>query len=112
MKRIAMLMAMASLVSAGLTLAQSKPKTMTAVGFVKTVAADSLGVNGGPGKDWTFTIDATTKIIAKGGTHKSDAAKDAGKPLMITDIVKEGQRVQVKYHDMDGKMHAAQVRVM
>lgn len=109
MKRIAVLVAMTLLVSACATLAQ--PKTTTVVGFVKTVAADSLAVNGGPGKDWTFTVDTTTKVIAKGGTHKSDAAADAGKPLMITDIVKEGQRVQVKYHDMDGKMHAAQVRV-
>ena len=111
MKRIAMVMAMAMLVTAGMTLAQSKPKSMKSVGFVKTVAADSLAVNGGPGKDWTFAIEATTKVIAKGGSHKSDAAKDAGKPLMITDIVKEGQRVQVKYHEMDGKMIAEEVRV-
>lgn len=112
MKRIAAVMAIALLVSTGLTLAQSKPKTMTTVGFVKTVSADSLLVNMGPGKEWTFTVDAMTKVIAKGGSHKSDAAKDAGTPLMITDIVKEGQRVQVKYHEMEGKMIAEQVRVM
>ena len=29
----------------------------------------------------------------------------------ITDV-KEGQRVQVKYHSVNGKMHATQVRVM
>ena len=30
---------------------------------------------------------------------------------MITDI-KEGQRVQVSYHTVAGKMHATQIRVM
>ena len=33
------------------------------------------------------------------------------KPLMITEK-KEGQRVQVNYHKVNGKMHATEVRVM
>ena len=33
------------------------------------------------------------------------------KSVAITDI-EEGQRVQVKYHNLNGKMHATQVRVM
>ena len=87
MKRTAMLMAMAMLVSAGLTRAAQesvavgpaspvqggkviKAKTMTAVGAVKTVTADSLAINDGPGKDWTFVIDATTKIISRGPARK------------------------------------------
>lgn len=111
MKRIAVMMAMALLVSAGVTFAQTKPKTVTVVGFVKSVATDSLAVNGGPGKDWTFAVDTMTKVIAKGGTHAADAAKDAGKPLVITDIIKEGQRVQVKYSETDGKMLASEIRV-
>ena len=112
MKRIAVLMAITLLVPASLTFAQAKVKTMTHIGNIKAVAADSLTVTGGKGgADMVFTIDTTTKVIAKGGSHKSAAAKEAGKPLLITDTVKEGQRVRVKYHDMDGKMHAAEVRV-
>jgi hypothetical protein len=138
MKRTAMMMAMAMLVSAGLTRAAQEPvaagpvspvqggkvikaKTMTAVGAVKTVTADSLAINDGPGKDWTFVIDATTKIIpARTGQETIDvpptSAPQGGKVipskrLMITDI-KEGQRVQVNYHNVNGKMHATQVRVM
>jgi len=73
MKRTAVVMAMAMLVSAGLARAQEsvaagpaspvqggqgrQVKTMTAVGAVKTVSADSLAINDGPGKDWTFVID-------------------------------------------------------
>jgi hypothetical protein len=137
MKRTAMMMAMAMLVSAGITRAAqesvaagpsspvqggkvTKAKTMTAVGAVKTVAADSLAINGGSGKDWTFVIDATTKILPRAGQETIDVAPVSpveggkvipSKPLMITDI-KEGQRVQVKYHNVNGKMHATQVRVM
>ena len=162
MKRTAMMMAMAMVVSAGITRAGQesvavgpaspvqggkvmKAKSMTAVGAVKTVAADSLTINDGPGKDWTFVIDATTKIIPRAGQETLDVAPvspveggkvmpskpGAGqetldvapvspvhggevipsKPLMITEI-KEGQRVQVNYHKVNGKMHATQVRVM
>ena len=137
MKRTAIMMAMAMLVSAGITRAAQesvaagpaspvqggkviKGKTMTAVGAVKTVAADSLAINDGPGKDWTFVTDATTKILPRAGQETIDVASvspvEGGKVLpstrlMITDI-KEGQRVQVKYHNVNGKMHATQVRVM
>jgi hypothetical protein len=137
MKRTAMIMAMAMLVSAGITRAAQesvavgpvspveggkviKGKTMTAVGAVKTVAADSLAINDGPGKDWTFVIDATTKIFPRAGEETVNVGPVSpvqggkvipSKSLLITDI-KEGQRVQVKYRNVNGKMHATQVRVM
>src|SRR6476659_9570434 len=88
MKRAAMMMAIAMLASAGLAQAQEsvaasptspvqggkviKAKTMTAVGAVKTVTADSLAINDGPGKDGTFVIDATTKIIPRTGQETID----------------------------------------
>jgi hypothetical protein len=162
MKRTAMMMAMAMVMSAGITRAAQegvtpapaspvqggkvvKPKSMTAAGAVKTVTADSLTISDGPGKDWTFVIDATTKIISRAGQETIDVGPvspvqggkvtpgtpGAGqepvaagasspvrggkvmpsKPLIVTDI-KEGQRVQVNYHNVNGKMHATRVRVM
>jgi hypothetical protein len=137
MKRTAMMIAMAMLVSAGVTRAGQesvaagptspvqggkviKPKTMTAVGAVKTVTADSLAINDGPGKDWTFVIDATTKILPKAGQETVDVTPVSPVPggkvipsthLTIADI-KEGQRVEVTYHDKNGKMHATRVRLM
>ena len=167
MKRTAMMiaMAMAMLISAGITRAaaqesvspapaspveggkviKEKLKAMTAVGAVKTVAADSLAISDATGKDWTFVIDAKTKLVAKTGKDSVDVGPvspveggkvipgtagtpketvdvapvspvDGGKVIpartpMITDI-KEGQRVQVSYHTVDGKMHATQIRVM
>ena len=87
--------------------------TKSAKGTVKTVAADSLTVTDAAGKDWTFAVDSKTKVIASGGTHKTADTKAMGKSPLITDIVKEGSKVSIKFHDMgEGKLHAASVRVL
>jgi hypothetical protein len=135
----------ASPVSGGKVIKEKSKTTMTAVGAVKTVAADSLAISDSTGKDWTFVIDAKTKILPGTGKETVDvgtaspveggkvmpsapaAPKETidvapvspieggkvipPKMLMISDI-KEGQRVQVSYHTVDGKMHATQIRVM
>jgi hypothetical protein len=86
-------------------------KTMTATGTVKSVAADSMVVTDKDGKDWTFAVDSQTKVVAKGASHMTAEKKAAGETVTLADAVKEGAKVSVKYHDMDGKMHAASVRV-
>jgi hypothetical protein len=163
MKRIGMAtaLAMTMLVSAGITRAaaqesvspapaspvsggkaiKEKPKTtMTAVGAVKAVAADSLTVGDATGKDWTFVIDARTRILPPTGKEGVDVGTaspveggkvmpttpagketvdvapvspiEGGKVIPARTHIKEGQRVQVSYHTVDGKMHATQIRVM
>ena len=88
-------------------------KTKNAKGTVKTVAADSVVVTDAAGKDWTFAVDTKTKLIASGGSHKTAETKSMGKSPAITDLVKEGTKVTVKYHELEGgKMHAAEVRVL
>lgn len=87
-------------------------KTMSASGTVKSVTGDSLVVTDKSGKDWTFAVDSTTKVIASGASHMSAEKKAEGKGVTLMDAVKEGAKVSVKYHDMAGKMHAASVRVM
>ena len=82
-------------------------KTMSASGMVKSVSGTSLVVTGG-GKDWTFTVDSSTKFTGKGLSTKTKAS--SGK-LMATDAVHEGDAVKVAYHDMGGTMHAASVMV-
>jgi hypothetical protein len=42
-----------------------KPKTLTAEGTVKSVAADSLSISDAQNRDWTFAVDARTKIVLK-----------------------------------------------
>ena len=87
-------------------------KTMSASGTVKSVSADSLVVTDKSGKEWTFAVDSSTSIVAKGASHMTAEKKAEGKPVTLTDAVKEGEKVSVKYHEMGGKMHAASVRVM
>jgi hypothetical protein len=86
---------------------------MTTKGTVKTVAADSLTITDSAGKDWTFKVDTNTKVVASGGSHKTADTKAMGKTPSITDEVKAGAKVSVKYHDMAAQgMHAAEVRVL
>jgi len=82
MRRAAMMMAVMMMVAAGVARAAQetikpapvspvqggkvmKPKTLTAEGTVKTVAADSLSISDAQNKDWTFGVDARTKIVLK-----------------------------------------------
>jgi hypothetical protein len=81
--------------------ADKKAATKTASGTVKTAATDSLVVAGkekGKDKEWTFAVDPTTKI------------KKAGKDIAAADV-KEGDKVQVRYTEADGKATASAVTV-
>ena len=88
--------------------AQSKAgaKAMSATGIVKSVSGSSLVVSSTEGKDMTFAVDGTTKVVGKGLGTKSSKG-----PLPVTEAVHEGDQVSVSYHDMGGTMHAAQVRI-
>lgn len=112
MKRL-MLLALGVLLVAGPSFAQEKKaaeKTMTASGEVTAVTAKSLTVKGKAG-EWTFDIDKDTHVSVSGATKKTAAAKDAKEALEITQYVKVGDTVSVKYHDMGATKHAADVSV-
>jgi hypothetical protein len=66
-----------------------------------------VGDEAAPGKPQAGqeSVDAAPASPIEGGKVTP------GKAVAITDI-KEGQRVQVSYHTVDGKMHATQIRVM
>jgi hypothetical protein len=86
--------------------AQAKTaKAMSASGTVKSVSGNQLVVTSA-GKDMTFMLDGSTKFTGKGLTTKSKGA-----PMAATDAVHEGDKVSVSYHDMNGSMHAASVRI-
>src|SRR6266540_42742 len=85
-------------------------KVLSAAGTVSAVSADSLTVKGKTA-EWTFAVDDKTKVQAIGASHKTAAAKAESKPTPITDFVKVGDEVTVKYHDMGATKHAASVRV-
>jgi hypothetical protein len=100
-------------------LAQDKPaakstsgvaKTMSAMGTVSSVSADALTVKAKTG-EMTFAVDNKTNVVARGASHKTAAAKGENKTTPITDFVKVGDEVSVKYHDMGATKHAASVTV-
>jgi hypothetical protein len=90
--------------------AAASDKTMSASGSVTAVSADSLTVKGKTG-EWTFAVDKATHVNVPGASKKTAALKDAKTPTAITEYVKVGDAVTVKYHDMGATKHAANVMV-
>lgn len=81
--------------------AEKKPAAKTASGTVKSASADSLVVSGkdkGKDAEWTFGVDAKTKI------------SKAGKSITAADL-KAGDSVQVRYMEDGGKAMAQTVSV-
>ena len=114
MKNVMGLLVVALLVAAPV-FAQSKAaapgKTLTAAGKVSAVSANSVTVKG-KDAEWTFAVDKSTVVTAKGGSHKVAAMKADKQPIVITEFVVVGDDVSVKYHDMGATKHAASVRVL
>lgn len=80
---------------------EKKMAAKTATGTVKSASTDSLVVSGkekGKEAEWTFAIDPKTTI------------KKAGKSVTASDL-KEGDSVQVKYMEREGKAMAQTVMV-
>jgi hypothetical protein len=97
------------LASGTMVSAQKAGKAQVLVnGIVKSVSGTSLTVTAN-NKDTTFTVDPTTSVVGKGIGTKS--REKGGKP-MITDLIKEGARVSVTYHDTNGTMHASKIDVL
>ena len=87
---------------------QAKTKSqLLANATVKSVSATSVTVTAN-GKDTTFTVDPKTNVVGRGIGTKSRAK--GGKPT-IPDLLKEGDRVTVTYHDAGGMLHASKIEV-
>ena len=108
MKRIVSLVSAVVLLLGISAFAQDKAaKTQSMSGAVKAVTQSSITVESG-GKSMTFSVSSKTKLLAKGSTAKTKEKKAAGAPgLVITDMVKEGASVVVRYSGTD----ALEVRV-
>jgi len=78
-------------------------------GNVVSVAGDTLVVKA-LGKDWTFKVDKSTVLTARGAGKaqaKAEAAGAAG--VKFGDFVKPGMGVEVHYKDVGGVMTATDV---
>jgi hypothetical protein len=87
-------------------------ETKTATGTVTAVGADSVTVKV-MDKDMTFNVDTKTDVIASGASHKAKAAQEKGMAgPKLADVLKAGQPVEIKYHDMGGTLHAESIRAV
>ena len=101
-----------SIVSVGNT-GDAKPSEMVSNGVVKSVTASALSISGSLGSGATFTqsftIEPSTKVIAKGA---GTAAAAKGGKLVLTEAVAAGDRVSISYHEGGGTIQASEVRVL
>jgi Domain of unknown function (DUF5666) len=93
----------------GAQAAKAEP-TKTAAGTITSISGSSVTVKTASG-DMTFSIDQKTRVIEPGAGTKARAAQAEGKSgVPVTDVLKTGQAVEVKYHETG--MHAASIRTM
>jgi hypothetical protein len=82
--------------------------TKTANGTITAISGSSVTVKT-PTGDMTFNIDQKTRVIEPGAGTKNRAAQAEGKAgAVVTDLLKAGENVEVKYHETG--MHAASIR--
>jgi len=87
--------------------AAAAPASRNADGVVKSVSPTSLTITSS-GKDMTFALDQSTRVVGTGAGTKTAAA---GGRIVITDLVATGNRVAVSYTESAGSMKATEVRV-
>jgi len=106
--RLVLILSCALALAAPPALAAQAEPTKTATGTITSVTGSSVTVKTASG-DMTLNIDAKTRVIAPGGGTKTRAAQAEGKPgAPVTDLLKTGQKIEVKYHETG--MHAATIR--
>jgi ribosome maturation factor RimP len=110
MKRLVVAGAGLLALSVPLAASAASPEQQWVRGKVTAVSADSLTVSA-DGKDMKFAVDKDTTLVARGGgTKMREAHRKGQEGVKITEMIKVGEGVEVHYHDMGGKLHAAEVR--
>ena len=90
----------------------SAERAETASGRVDSLSGTTLAISGstsGASFKQSFTVDATTKVIAVGA---STAAEAKGGKIALSDFVGVGDEVRVTYSKAGSGLHADEVRVM
>lgn len=96
----------AALVTAGPVHAQTKE----AQGTVTAVSNSSLTISSG-GKNVTFSIGGDTALEVKAAARQTRQARSTDSPgVTITEYVKTGNAVIVRYREANGENHALSVR--
>ena len=110
MRRLLILGSLVAIALAGIPSVGVSAAAKDASGIVTDVSSTSLTIEStsrGTKTSKTFTIDATTDVVARGATR---ATKGQGR-ASITSMVAKGDHVSVAYDETGGTMHAARVQV-
>lgn len=100
----------ATLVILSLSAAAAAPQEKDVRGKVTAVSADSVTVDVN-GQAMTFTVNTSTEVIAKGaGTKARETQGTTGQKPMLSDLVKVGDNVEVRYTESAGTMTAKVIR--
>jgi hypothetical protein len=79
-------------------------------GTVRSVMPNGFTVVDADGKEWGFTVDKDSLILAKGAGHKMDRLKADGKLPTIDEFISKDQAVYVKYRERNGKLVVEELR--
>jgi hypothetical protein len=115
MKRLLMIVLGAFLVSTPAFARDKDHKTasnkkINADGTVSAVSPNTLTIKA-KGSQWTFAVAPSTRVTVHAANRKTAAARDSKQPLAITQYVRVGDLVSVRYRDMGGTRQATNVRV-
>lgn len=94
------------LFGAAIASAQVSSKLQITAGVVKTVSASSLTVEQS-GNQVVFAVNKSTRFIGKG-----TAGDLVLRPHRVSDFVKAGDQVTVKFRHDEARMNAVEVRVV
>jgi hypothetical protein len=98
--------AVAALAAPGVSAAPEK----WARGKITAIGADSITLDVS-GQAMTFKVAPTTDVIAPGaGTKAREASQMTGQKPKVSDVLKVGDRVEVRYEEAAGAMTAAVIR--
>jgi hypothetical protein len=101
------------MLAVGLWVGVAHAQTKTTVGAVTKIAADVLTVDAGKDGIVELVTNDKTTVKVTGGSTKAQAAARAGeKGVKITELVHEGDQVQVKYTEAGGKKVASSIDVL
>jgi len=79
-------------------------------GKLTAISGSSMTVSSA-GKDLVFTVDKNTDIIQEGaGTSTREAQREGRSGVPLDKLLKVGERVEVHYREVDGKLHATEIR--
>jgi hypothetical protein len=79
-------------------------------GTVRSVLPNGFTVVDASGKEWGFTVDKDSLILAKGASHKMDRLKADGKLPTIDEFISKDESVYVRYQERNGRLVVEELR--